>query len=187
VNSEQSSIALGFEQDQDTDGIVTTTEILSYGTQLVQKELPDLLDLEMVTCAFDWDLKGHAGFTPSPSFEGSFSFPAIPPSLEEPVLFPQSPYPAIAKSTLLRRGKSLTPRSFAKPGAQMSAFFVITIIGSYPAMMLRKETFPSFIHPACVSEREDSGDYIPEALLNCRVSHKFLRIDQEERASSCGG
>jgi hypothetical protein len=47
----------------------------------------------------------------------------------------------------------------------MSAFFVITIIGSYPAMMLRKETFPSFIHPACVSEREDSGDYIPEALL----------------------
>lgn len=91
MNSEQSSIALGFEQDQDTDGIVTTTEILSYGTQLVQKELPDLLDLEMVTCAFDWDLKGHAGFTPSPSFEGSFSFPAIPPSLEEPVLFPQSP------------------------------------------------------------------------------------------------
>jgi hypothetical protein len=63
--------------------------------------------------------------------------------------------------------RPLVPRSVKKDGAQMSAFFLSKIMSSYPEKMMRKETFPPFIHPRCFSFGPGHDDPLPEALVNC--------------------
>jgi hypothetical protein len=58
--------------------------------------------------------------------------------------------------------RAFPPRNIVKTGAEMSAIFIRRILGSYPNMMQRKDTFPPFIHPSCCKD-----DQMPEALTNC--------------------
>lgn len=89
--------------------------------------------------------------TPTPiSFQSRFTIPPSPPRLPG-----QDP------------PRSLVPRKLATTGSQISSMFLTQIICSFPTMMLRKETFPPFIHPRCFSTVPGQEDDLPEALMNC--------------------
>lgn len=63
---------------------------------------------------------------------------------------------------------SFTPqKSTIKEGSQGNAVLLMQILTSYPKMMLRKPTFPPFIHPHCsVTAATQTGQLI-EPLANC--------------------
>ncbi|KAF2489434.1 hypothetical protein BU16DRAFT_622951 [Lophium mytilinum] len=74
--------------------------------------------------------------------------------------------------------RPIVRRKMARSGSEMSSQFLIRIIRSYPEMMLRRETFPPFIHP---QYRTSSGD-IPETLANCMsVAQMFTTRTKESK------
>lgn len=54
-----------------------------------------------------------------------------------------------------------------RPHAQHNADLIIQSLRSFPTMMLRRETFPWFIHPHSQLLSESTGTALPEALSNC--------------------
>ena len=72
---------------------------------------------------------------------------------ENPLIHPQSHHLAV-----------LQPGS---PHAQHNANLIIQSLRSFPTMMLRRETFPWFIHPHSQTSSESPADTLPEALSNC--------------------
>jgi Fungal Zn(2)-Cys(6) binuclear cluster domain len=70
-----------------------------------------------------------------------------------------------------------------RPLAQSSANLVIQALRSFPTMMLRKETFPWFIHSQSRLFFKPAEDDLPEALSNCMsISQMFaLRTPETKR------
>jgi hypothetical protein len=69
--------------------------------------------------------------------------------------------------------KVLGQRSLETPQAQMATMMLTQIIASFPYMMIRKETFPPFIHPRCYDYPSGSDD-ISEILKDCMgLAHMF--------------
>lgn len=61
-----------------------------------------------------------------------------------------------------------------RPHNQQTADLVIQSLRSFPTMMLRKETFPWFIHPQSHLLSTPTKDALPEALSACMsISHMF--------------
>jgi hypothetical protein len=54
-----------------------------------------------------------------------------------------------------------------RPHAQHNADLIIQSLRSFPTMMLRRETFPWFIHPHSQLLSKSTGAALPEALSNC--------------------
>lgn len=54
-----------------------------------------------------------------------------------------------------------------RPHAQHNADLIIQSLRSFPTMMLRRETFPWFIHPHSHLLSKSAGATLPEALSNC--------------------
>lgn len=80
----------------------------------------------------------------------------------------------ILRSRVTRPLASLPHESIA---ARHAATLISRIIGAFPRMMLRRQTFPPFIHPHW------HLDAIPEKLATCMsISHMFVSRTQESRA-----
>jgi hypothetical protein len=138
--------------------------------------LTSLSELETIPSSFDWTFDG-AGLSPGPILQDNFQAPFEMTKSSRQL----SPFdlPACIPSSVSNRGtsRSLAPRAMAKTGAEMSALFMKRILGSYPTMMLRKETFPPFVHP--LSGPEDGG-ILPEALVNCMsIAQMFVTRTKE--------
>ena len=69
------------------------------------------------------------------------------------------------KPTLDFQPSTLTVFHFARPHAQHNAHIILQSLRSLPTMMLRRETFPWFIHPH--SHSPSARHDLPEALTNC--------------------
>jgi hypothetical protein len=54
-----------------------------------------------------------------------------------------------------------------RPHAQHNVDLIIQSLRAVPSMMLRKETFPWFIHPHSEASSWPTGPVLPEPLLNC--------------------
>jgi hypothetical protein len=67
--------------------------------------------------------------------------------------------------------RTIARRELAKPDYHMSAILLFQILGSFPSMMLRRETLPPFIHPTFHPENfvsiETKNAGVFEALSNC--------------------
>jgi hypothetical protein len=67
--------------------------------------------------------------------------------------------------------RTIIRRELAKPDYHMSAILLFQILGSFPSMMLRRETLPPFIHPTFhpvnFSSMEIDKSGVFEALSNC--------------------
>lgn len=132
-----------------------------------------LLELGALPTPFDWSFERDLGFLNS--LGGNFPSPHAmtrqsgPGDLHD--IFCSIP------ASLSSTARSLEPRALAKTSGKMSALFLTRILGSYPAMMLRKETFPPFIHPHTESGNDNS---LPEALVNCMsIAHMFVNRNKE--------
>jgi hypothetical protein len=69
--------------------------------------------------------------------------------------------------------KTLGQRSVDTPRAQMATMMLAQMIASFPYMMMRKETFPPFIHPRCYDYSRSSNE-LPEMLKDCMgLAHMF--------------
>lgn len=78
--------------------------------------------------------------------------------------------------------RSMIRRRLVKPHAQTHATFIIQILASFPAMMLRKETFPPFIHPHSFSGIPGKENEMPEALVNCMSLAQLFKIRTKENS-----
>jgi hypothetical protein len=63
---------------------------------------------------------------------------------------------------MINNFRALPTRKIVKTGSEMSVTFVRQILSSYPGMMLRKETFPPFIHSSYCLHGQ-----MPQPLANC--------------------
>ena len=71
----------------------------------------------------------------------------------------------------------------ARPRAQYHADLVIQSLRSFPTMMLRRETFPWFIHPHSQLLSEPTSDALPEALSACMgVAQVFVSRTLETKS-----
>ena len=69
-----------------------------------------------------------------------------------------------------------------RPHAQHNADIIIQSLRSFPTMMLRRETFPWFIHPHSQLLSQSSDDTLPEALSHCMsIAHMFASRTSETR------
>lgn len=69
-----------------------------------------------------------------------------------------------------------------RPHAQHNADLVIQSLRAFPTMMLRRETFPWFIHPHSQSLSKPTGAVLPEALLTCMsVAQMFASRTSETK------
>ncbi|KAF2805755.1 uncharacterized protein BDZ99DRAFT_524706 [Mytilinidion resinicola] len=74
--------------------------------------------------------------------------------------------------------RPIVRRKMARSGSEMCSHFLIRIIRSYPEMMLRRETFPPFIHP----QYRTVGGFLPETLANCMsVAQMFTTRTKESK------
>lgn len=68
------------------------------------------------------------------------------------------------------------------PHAQHNADLIIQALRSFPTMMLRRETFPWFIHPRSQLLSKSTGIALPEALSNCMsIAQMFASQTSETR------
>lgn len=137
----------------------------------VQAEFPTLSKLDETH--FSTDLESHF----DPQFQSNswndFSSTTVFHSPLHPTCLPQFTNTTLLSSIPSKDiRKSLLPKSFGKCGSAMSADFLTRIVEAYPAMMLRPETFPPFIHPIWISK--DGHRYLPEALVNCMTISKMF-------------
>lgn len=144
-----------------------TDVALSHGTQPIPKDLTSSLGLEGTPNPWLWDLESDIEFSSGPSLGSISPFHRTTPTNGPNAGFSQLFSPGIPSSTWPGAlSRSLSPRSLGRDGAQMCVMFLTRIFGSFPAMMLRTETFPPFIHAGCFAEARDRGTP-SEALLNC--------------------
>jgi hypothetical protein len=155
---------------------------------LPKKDYVQLSDLQMASPQWDLTQVNNSVCQSNPSIDDDFETPSFCiqagmferhpfsptqccsyPFLEFGPSIPQSIYPP-------ETARPLVPRSMKKDGAQMSAFFLSRIFSSYPEKMMRKETFPPFIHPRFFSfgPGENNIDPLPEALVNCMSLAKMF-------------
>lgn len=78
--------------------------------------------------------------------------------------------------------RSIRRRHLARPQLQTHATLIIQILSSFPAMMLRKETFPPFIHPRSFSTVPGKDSDMPEALANCMSLAQLFKIRTKENS-----
>jgi hypothetical protein len=95
--------------------------------------------------------------------------------------FPPGPtyslqYPFEDSSRCMRRRKLINPH------VQTHATLIIQILSSFPAMMLRKETFPPFIHPRSFSSVPGKEYEMPEALVNCMSIAQLFKTRTKENS-----
>lgn len=87
-------------------------------------------------------------------------------------LSPFMPVTEIAPHTFKTNRMSSTRRAYAT--------MIIDMIRPYPQMMMRRETFPPFVHPHL---QADSGDGLPFPLKNCMsIAQMFFARNADTRA-----
>lgn len=104
-----------------------------------------------------WDFTKATSKSLSESMETwKFGFPTSPSSTGLEISSSPPIYP------LINNFRALLARKIVKTGSEMSVTFVRQILSSYPGMMLRKETFPPFIHSSFSCDGQ-----MPQPLANC--------------------
>lgn len=109
----------------------------------------------------DWELTTTTIKSPSVPVQTS-SYEDIQPFRVSPTIpvldFNNTPliYP------LVNNFRAIPTRNIVKTGSEMSVTFVRQILSSYPGMMLRRETFPPFIHSSNFLHGQ-----MPQSLANC--------------------
>ena len=77
---------------------------------------------------------------------------------------------------------TLMESPLGRPHALHSADLIIHSLRAFPTMMLRRETFPWFIHPHSNSLPMSAGAGLPEALCNCiSIAQMFISRTNETR------
>ncbi|KAH8694290.1 hypothetical protein BGW36DRAFT_384678 [Talaromyces proteolyticus] len=77
-------------------------------------------------------------------------------------------------------GRNFTKNRFSST-SQLYANMIIDMIRTYPQMMIRRETFPPFVHPHL--ENDAHGEGLPFPLENCMgISHLFALRDTESQS-----
>lgn len=162
-----------YEEDTPVDSTLTTSSesdaICTIASPLGLFEGQKLLEIssmqdwtqEALSFDEDWDLtkttiKSPTVSVPTSSYGGFQLFQASPsiPGLDinsAPLITP-----------LINNFRALPTRKILKTGSEMSVTFVRQILSSYPGMMLRKETFPPFIHSSYCLHGQ-----MPQPLVNC--------------------
>jgi hypothetical protein len=166
LNEGEPAAARSFEQGCDSTNSRMTQTVLAYEPNLYQKEFSPSVDLEAAPNPLLWNLDSGMEFAPRHALESSFPFHTTAPIYGQSALVSGAFSPSIPTS--LSPGnlsRSLASRPFGRDGTHMSVMFLTRILGCYPAMMLRPETFPPFLYPTAFSESRDRC--IPsEALVN---------------------
>jgi hypothetical protein len=150
-----------------------TGGVLPYETKVTQKEF-SFLEHDTSLIAMLWDLDSDKALdVPLPTTGSNSSlFHLFPPPF--PTNLPLSLTPSLLSL-------SMSPRSLGKNGSQMHSTFLTRIIGYYPAMMFRPETFPPFVYALYFSESRDNGTP-SEALVNCMsVAQLFVNRTKETK------
>jgi hypothetical protein len=127
-------------------------------------------------CSGTWTATKHS------IFPKQISHYTTGPNSKPAQVFSQ-PFPSILSPSLTPSllSRSMSPRTLGKNGSQMHSTLLTRIIGYYPAMMLRPETFPPFVHALHFSESRDNGTP-SEALVNCMsVAQLFVNRTRETR------
>jgi hypothetical protein len=70
-----------------------------------------------------------------------------------------------------------------RPYAQHNADLVIQSLRSFPAMMLRRETFPWFIHPHHQAPSKETKPHLPQALSTCMSIAQMFALRTSETKS----
>ena len=87
----------------------------------------------------------------------------------------------------LARKSTTTPNDLAvlrpeRPHAYHVADLIVQSLRAFPTMMLRRETFPWFIHPQAQRLVDQSDDRLPQALVNCMgIAQMFASRTPETR------
>jgi len=154
---------------------------------LPAKSHVQLADLEMTTGYLNFASAEHGESKLDPLLGGTYEeFPygsQVRPPFENVLTIqqPQSSFPFEFPSISTQEtSRSFLPRSLEKNGAQMSAYFILQILSSYPEKMLRVETFPPFIHPRCFSFRPDANNALRESLVNCMSLAQMFKVRTKE-------
>lgn len=64
-------------------------------------------------------------------------------------------------------------RTFTDPTQKHSVETLTRLLSSYPTMMLRRETFPPFIHPQCTPEDEVDPPLLQPLVKCMEIAHAF--------------
>lgn len=76
----------------------------------------------------------------------------------------------------------LAVHQLRRPHAQHNAALIIQSLRSFPTMMLRRETFPWFIHPHSQVQSKSAGADLPEALSTCMsIAQMFVSRTSETK------
>jgi hypothetical protein len=182
LNEGEPASASSFEQGCDSTNSRMIRTVLAYEPNLYQKEFSPLVDLEAAPDPLLWNLDSGIEFPPSHALKSSFPFHTTAPIYGQSALVSGAFSPSIPTS--LSPGslsRSLALRSLGRDGSHISVMFLTRILGCYPAMMLRPETFPPFLHPTTFSESRDRC--IPsEALVNCMsIAQMFVNRTKETK------
>ncbi|ORY12875.1 hypothetical protein BCR34DRAFT_286370 [Clohesyomyces aquaticus] len=146
-----------------------------------------LLDAEFLGLS-DIPVDAHTDFAPATTetrelmaFQDTFQFAATDLQIQAPD--PSSIISPTDLSVTLSDGLSteepsrpIAIRRMIRPESRSIALFLMNIIGSFPRMMLRKETFPPFIHPKCHWNLNSKEDELPEMLVNCMTLAEMFTV-----------
>jgi hypothetical protein len=78
--------------------------------------------------------------------------------------------------------RSMMRRRLGRPQMLTQATLIIQILASFPAMVLRKETFPPFIHSHSFSAITNTEYNMPEALINCMSLAQLFKTRTKENS-----
>jgi hypothetical protein len=87
-----------------------------------------------------------------------------------------------SRSPTFHSTRALAPRPRTKPHQQTNAMLLFRIIGSFPEMMLRKETLPPFIHPTYINshDNEQPDRLGSDPLVACRYLARLFSSRTKE-------
>jgi hypothetical protein len=96
--------------------------------------------------------------------------------------FPIPPASSYFPRSLDDSNRCIIRRRLINPHAQTHATLIIQILASFPTMMLRKDTFPPFIHPRSFSAIPGKEYDMPEALANCMSLAQLFKMRTKENS-----
>jgi hypothetical protein len=143
------------------------------------KDSSMVLSPDVMPGEFDWIFDGSLDFCSNLSLEPNPLFLTTQLS-DQRILSPRTLSPPSLPLIPDCSMRSIGPRSLGKRSSQIGAAFLPCMLASYPAMMLRKETFPPFIHCVRGSESRHSNKSLPESLVNCMtIAQMFVTRGKE--------
>jgi hypothetical protein len=152
-------------------------------------ESTDLFTLSSPDFSFDLDTN-LALFSPKNNFPEAIFAETLDLQSQQSSLLSLSSFPSALEVSptydleypLRDLTRCMLRRRLAKPQHQVHATLIIQIIASFPAMMLRRETFPPFIHTHSFSAVSGKEHDIPEALINCMSIAQLFKTRTKENS-----